>query len=331
MGHDNNTREIVGDLTKAELVAVVPGNMFRTNIQKQAWSQVMDTVCKLPDHILDMIHQAAERKDEEHEKERKKKAERKRIASRLQREAQKSVDEVDFEQYDHDAHVDEHDYSKYLGLPSEQEIKKCFQAYISGTSNGALAMLICIVCTWELMKSEGDMHHLCRIPNIRQWLSVSMDMVPAAAMLWEGLLLLEGHVKGEAPDTTGWICSECCRSLEADTMPKFALANNMWIGPIPHELVVLTLPKELLLSRHFPRCYIFKLYPKDSRHINPSHLQQGMAGNVTLYDMNTNDVMKMVEGQFLPQPVASLASVLAITYVGTRNLPKDWLKSTFRV
>ncbi|KAG2138763.1 hypothetical protein BD769DRAFT_1351083, partial [Suillus cothurnatus] len=105
----------------------------------------------------------------------------------------------------------------------------------------------------------------------------------------------------------------------------------MWIGPIPHELAVLTLPEELLISRHFPRCYIFKLYPKDSRHVNPNHLQQGMAGNVTLYDMNINDVTKMVEGQFLPQPVASLASVLAITYVGTRHLPKDWLKSTFRV
>jgi len=73
------------------------------------------------------------------------------------------------------------------------------------------------------------------------------------------------------------------------------------------------------------------LYPKDSQHVNPSHLQQGMAENVTLYDMNINDVTKMIEGQFLPQPVASLASVLAITYVGTRYLPKDWLKSTFHV
>jgi hypothetical protein len=150
-------------------------------------------------------------------------------------------------------------------------------------------------------------------------------------MLWEGLLLVEGQIEGEAPDATGCVCCECYRSLEADTMPKFALANNMWIGPIPHELAVLTLPEELLISRHFPRCYIFKLYPKDTRGANPSHLQRGMAGNVTLYNMNTDDVAKMIEGQFLPQPVASLASVLAVTYVGTRNLPKDWLKSTFRV
>ncbi|KAG1727657.1 uncharacterized protein EDB91DRAFT_1086323 [Suillus paluster] len=94
-------------------------------------------------------------------------------------------------------------------------------------------------------------------------------------------------------------------------MPRFALANNMWIGPIPHELAVLTLPEELLISRHFPQCYIFKLYPKDTHGADPSHLQQGMAGNVTLYNMNTDDVAKMIEGQFLPQPVTSLASVLA--------------------
>ena len=56
-----------------------------------------------------------------------------------------------------------------------------------------------------------------------------------------------------------------------------------------------------------------------------------MAGNVTLYDMNTNDVIKMLEGQLLPQPVISLASVLAITYLGTQKLPKNWLKNTFRV
>ncbi|KAG2122381.1 hypothetical protein BD769DRAFT_1475024 [Suillus cothurnatus] len=39
----------------------------------------------------------------------------------------------------------------------------------------------------------------------------------------------------------------------------------------------------------------------------------------------------MLEGQLLPQPVVSLASVIAVTYVGTKKLPKSWLKSTFRV
>ncbi|KAG2335640.1 hypothetical protein BDR05DRAFT_884814, partial [Suillus weaverae] len=120
-------------------------------------------------------------------------------------------------------------------------------------------------------------------------------------------------------------------SLEGDTMPKFALTNNMWIGPIPHELAILTLPEELLMSQHFPCCYIFKLYSKDFCGRDPSHMQCGMAGNATLYDMNTDDVAKMIGGQFLPQSVDTLASIIKIMYIGRQGLLKDWLKSTFCV
>lgn len=82
MGSHNIT-EIVGDLTKAELVAIVLANTLKANIRKQTWPQIMDVVHKLPDHILNMIHQAVEKKDKEHEVECKKKAERKRITNKL--------------------------------------------------------------------------------------------------------------------------------------------------------------------------------------------------------------------------------------------------------
>ncbi|KAG9313513.1 hypothetical protein JVU11DRAFT_5839 [Chiua virens] len=47
--------------------------------------------------------------------------------------------------------------------------------------------------------------------------------------------------------------------------------------------------------------------------------------------MNTNDVMKMLQGQLMPQSMSSLSSILAITYIGSQKLLKNWLKSTFRV
>lgn len=155
--------------------------------------------------------------------------------------------------------------------------------------------------------------------------------VHPAHTLWNGMLLLTERIHGEGPITSAWFCSECHRSLVLDRLQKFALANNMWIGPIPPQLSMLTLPEELLISRHYPRCYVVKLYPRHGRGINPGHLQHGMTGNVTLYDMNTDDVVKMVEGQFLPQAISVLPSILAITYLGTKKLPKNWLKSTFRV
>lgn len=144
---------------KAELVAIVPENMFRTNVQKLTWPHIMDIMHKLPDHILDMIHRATEQKDEEHEKECENKAERKRIARKLQCEAQRSmIEEADVEERNDG--VNDHDHSKYLGLPSEEDVKKCFQAYISVTSNKALAMSICFVCVRELMSSEGAQQQL---------------------------------------------------------------------------------------------------------------------------------------------------------------------------
>ncbi len=114
-------------------------------------------------------------------------------------------------------------------------------------------------------------------------------------------------------------------------MPKFALANNLWLGDIPTELSVLTLPEQLLIARHFPRCYVVKLYPRGGRVCDPSQVQRGLSGNVTLYNMNTNAIVEMLDGQRLPHPSIQLVSVLGITFVGTMKLPKNWLKSTFCV
>ena len=56
-----------------------------------------------------------------------------------------------------------------------------------------------------------------------------------------------------------------------------------------------------------------------------------MAGNVTLYEVNTSAIASMLEGSLLPQAVETLSSVLAITLIGTHKLPNDWLSQTFRV
>ena len=48
----------------------------------------------------------------------------------------------------------------------------------------------------------------------------------------------------------------------------------MWLGDPPLVLRKLTFAEMLLIARHYPRCYVFKLYPKDGmRGSNPAHLQ----------------------------------------------------------
>ena len=129
-----------------------------------------------------------------------------------------------------------------------------------------------------------------------------------------------------------WMCFDCVRELEQHMLPKFALANNLWIGNVPPELMGLTIPEHLLIARHYPCCYIFKFFPRDiDTHVLIDQLYSGMAGNESLFKLNTQEVVEMLNGQRMPSPVQLLTSVIAITFVGSRKLPKDWLKKTFQV
>ncbi|PSS36933.1 hypothetical protein PHLCEN_2v1224 [Hermanssonia centrifuga] len=130
------------------------------------------------------------------------------------------------------------------------------------------------------------------------------------------------------------ICHDCFKHLSSasDGPPHLALANNMWIGHIPWELQVLTLPEHLLIALVHPRIYIIKLYPKDKDfRPDPATLQRGMHGNVSTYAQDINGVASMLEGQLLPQPLEVLSSVLTVTYIGKVQLPKVSLHSTFCV
>jgi len=174
----------------------------------------------------------------------------------------------------------------------------------------------------------GQNYLLSDIPNMHL---LCPEICHISHTLWDGKLLLKQFINGNGSDAMAWVCDECHRALFSKTIPKFALANNLWIGNTPHELAMLTLPEQLLVARHYVRCYVVKLYPRSGYATKPEHLQRGISGNVTLYDMNTDAVVRMLEGQLLPQPATELASVLGVTYIGTRKLPKTWLKSTFRV
>ncbi|KAI6142165.1 hypothetical protein BKA82DRAFT_3931150, partial [Pisolithus tinctorius] len=130
----------------------------------------------------------------------------------------------------------------------------------------------------------------------------------------------------------GWVCEDCHRAMHADCMPKYALNNNMWIGDIPLTLQKLNFVETLLVAQHYPWCYVFKLYPRDGgQSQNPWHLQWAMAGNVTLYEINTPAVVDMLKGTLMPQTVQTLSSVLVITFIRMKHVLTDWLSCTFRV
>ena len=50
-----------------------------------------------------------------------------------------------------------------------------------------------------------------------------------------------------------------------------------------------------------------------------------MAGNITLYEVNTEGVAGMLEGKLSLQPVKTLSNIIAIMFIGKRSLPTNWL------
>ncbi|KIM61402.1 hypothetical protein SCLCIDRAFT_16142 [Scleroderma citrinum Foug A] len=208
----------------------------------------------------------------------------------------------------------------FLVLPTKEQHRACIAAFIDAIGNEALSHGVCIVCARELTGSEGQVEDIYNIPNAQHLLEPKCEH--DAYDLWQGLNVLRLKIDEKGK---GWVCHEW-------RLPKLALNNNMWLGEPPLVLWKLTFVETLLIARHYARCYVFKLYPKDgSQGYRPSHLQHAMASNIMLYEVNTSTIASMLEGVLLPQSVNMLSSIVAITFIGTQKLPIDWLSHTFRV
>lgn len=216
-------------------------------------------------------------------------------------------------------------------LPSDATLKSCYRQFYEATSNTALEHTVCAVCARE----RG-----CQVDGIE---NVNLEDIPSSSRLvprqshpshtlFDGMLLSPEGVVHQEGRSVANICRECLGDLKKASLlpPKFSLANNLWIGEVPMELSTLTFPEQLLIAHLYPRVYVFKLFPKSGA--GPvDGLQRGIRGNVSTYELNTDAVAAMVEGELMPRPPAVLSSLIAITYIGIGRIPKNWIHSTFRV
>ena len=227
-----------------------------------------------------------------------------------------------------------HNKEKYMDLPSEEQVKECHREFFFATSNASVESQVCGVCAREVNRIEDGVERmdLQDVPNSARL--VPKNPHPAHDLYMGKLLDPEGVSVGEGGRMDVNICRSCRKDLEkdADMPPKFSLANGMWIGSIPDQLRALTFPEQLLVAQLYPRCFVFKLFPKNIHAgLDRDALQRGMRGTVSSYDLNTQDVVSMVEGHLFPRRPAILASLVSVTFIGLGKLSKDWLRTTFRV
>ena len=212
------------------------------------------------------------------------------------------------------------DLEMFLDLASEEEIKVCFCQFCAATSNTSLRIHQCVVCAQELGAEQGGMSNVLDDPSVQNLLQPSH--IHLGQVLWHGALVLGEEICKTDNAHFAWICNNYEVSLWKGKVPWFSFINDLWIGDIPCQLTALTIPEQLLIAHYYPWCYMIKLYPQGGCHLSQELLQRGMKENISLYELNTKYVVRMLEGQVKPNPACSLASVLAITFVGSKSLPK---------
>ncbi len=104
-------------------------------------------------------------------------------------------------------------------------------------------------------------------------------------------LMIDTH--GVEISDTGYcmlsVCSHCLKDIKHGVVPKFSLANGMFLSDIPAELSDLTIIEESMIALCRSKCYIFQL--KEDRSENESgYLQMGMKGHVIVYPQRPSHI-----------------------------------------
>jgi hypothetical protein len=161
-------------------------------------------------------------------------------------------------------------------LPSKVK-EAIVNAFRSATSSAALAFFTCACCSREMSvtekvrKQHTDLDlSLLDIPD-KHWNDDTFAVPPSP--FETGPLqgkLLDTH--GVYPEGNGFmleLCTTCSRSLWKGSLPKHALANRLYVGPMPEELSDLTMVEESMIARARAKSWIMKLQEGDSESAPP--------------------------------------------------------------
>ncbi|KIK18418.1 hypothetical protein PISMIDRAFT_109548 [Pisolithus microcarpus 441] len=223
--------------------------------------------------------------------------------------------------------------ASFLEAPSTDDLHACYRSFHAATGNEALAFATCGVCARECNVQEDGLHRI-KVADIPNQHRLRPQQPHDQHVLIDGMLLEHAAIVTEELQQTVMVCRHCTDELRhvSDKPPKYSLANGLWIGDQPWVLQQLTFPEQLLIAHLYPRVYVFKLFPKRTSGTRDiSSLQNAMRGNVTTFDQNMSAIANMVEGHLMPQRPTILASLITITFVGVSRLPKNWIRTTFRV
>jgi hypothetical protein len=180
--------------------------------------------------------------------------------------------------------------------PSKELIRKIINGFCADSDPSELEEAGCAVCGQlcrlkNLLSLSKYQHSLdiLKVPNVtRRERRTAVDPI----------IDIDGPV---LDNSCSQICSECASSLEKGKIPRYALANNLWIGDIPHELQGLSFAETMMIARiRHNKCLV-----------RVSSGWSKMTSNVIMY---SNPTVKVYHA--LPPPKEELDDVLAFIFTG---------------
>lgn len=211
--------------------------------------------------------------------------------------------------------------------------ERCIASFIDATGNEATRTAVCSICARRFF-----MHEIVTMSMTD--LAITGRLTPhrshPAHVLTDGMLLhasSDSFFSVEGKGRFARSCKSCFSQVQKKKTPVQSLANGLWIGALPMELKILTLPERILIARHFPAAYIVKLYPKKkgARTWSNVGFHSALQGNVSTYRLNTNDIAKLMGDGVMPPHASILAATVGVTFVGPKNLPERTLPGFLRV
>jgi hypothetical protein len=119
------------------------------------------------------------------------------------------------------------------------------------------------------------------------------------------------------------ICQKCHDALSKEHIPKFSVANNMWLGNVPAELQGLTIPEEKLISLYRHNSCIIKLH---SPFHSTTTAQAALKGNCISFLQNVPNIVNS-----LPLTLDDLCDTLKVIFVGARPPERIHLRKILTV
>ncbi|CAF4217031.1 unnamed protein product, partial [Adineta steineri] len=186
--------------------------------------------------------------------------------------------------------------------------KECLQQFLSQMSMSVLAEVTCAVCNIRTPEQESIKMPMSEIPNIHllkisdELKNLVINTQSSTSKNSNGsstskssyfyyandIILYVNGIYQENNMNMCILCQKCSNGLSKEQIPKFSVANNMWLGDIPVELQGLTIPEEKLISLHRHNSCIIKL---QSPFHSMATAQGALKGNCITFLQNTPKIV----------------------------------------